>query len=85
MKFSLLSKFLGLEIISETLFYRIQKLYCCPSIKRMWNDVYKDVIHQHFSSSKVLEEKTLLGTLHNLCFMHTHGRESEVGSGPGSG
>ncbi|CAH3152930.1 unnamed protein product [Porites lobata] len=38
LKFSLLSEFLGLEIISETLFYRIQKLYCCPSIKRMWND-----------------------------------------------
>ena len=52
LKFSLLSKFLGLEIISETLFYRIQEFYCCPSIKSMWNDV-EDVIHQHFSSSKV--------------------------------
>ena len=43
LKFSLLSKFLGLEIISERLFYRIQKLYCCPSIKGMWNDVKKSM------------------------------------------
>lgn len=49
-KFSLLSKFLGLEIISETLFYRIQKLYCSPAIKNMWNDV-KGAIHQHFLST----------------------------------
>ena len=88
LKFSLLSKFLGLEIISETLFYRIQKLYCCPSIKSMWNEV-KDVIHEHFSFSKVSLSgdgwiMTLQGTLHDLC-LHTHGRASEVGSGLGSG
>ncbi|CAH3171125.1 unnamed protein product [Porites evermanni] len=48
LKFSLLSKFLGLEIISETFFHRIQKVYCCPSVKSMWNDV-KDVIHDSIS------------------------------------
>ena len=90
MKFSLLSKFLGLEIISETLFYRIQKLYCCPSIKSMWNEV-KDVIHEHFSFSKVSLSgdgriMTLQGTLHDLC-LHTEMEEGlKLGtSGLGSG
>ena len=88
MKFSLLSKFLGLEIISETFFHRIQKVYCCPSVKSMWNDV-KDVIHDSISHPVKfhcwgMEEMILQGTLHDLC-LHTHGRASEVGSGPGSG
>ena len=78
LKFSLLSKFQGLEIISETFFYRIQKVYCCPFIKIMWNDV-KDVIHQHSHAVKFhcqgMEEMTLQGTLHDLC-LHTHGRAS---------
>ena len=51
-KFCLLSKFLGLEIISEALFYSIQKLYCSPAIKNMWSDV-KGAIHQHFLSTGV--------------------------------
>ena len=53
----------------------------------MWNEV-KDVIHQHFSFSKVSlsgdGRMTLQGTLHDLC-LHTHGKASEVGSGLGSG
>ena len=42
--FELLAKFLGLSSISETLFYRIQKLYCCPAVQNMWNQV-KEVVH----------------------------------------
>lgn len=36
--FELLSKFLGLGNISETLFYRVQ-LYCAPAIQNMWGKV----------------------------------------------
>ena len=55
----------------------------------MWNDV-KDVILQHFSSSKVSlsgdgrNDSPAGHSLHDLC-LHTHGRASEVGSGLGSG
>ena len=51
-KFDFLARFLDLEIISETLFYRIQKLYCFPVVQNMWSGV-KTAIHHHFSSSGV--------------------------------
>ena len=37
-----------------------------------------------FSASLLSKFLSLQGTLHDLC-VHTHGRESEVGGGPGSG
>ena len=43
-KFNLQAKFLGLASISESLFYRIQKLYCCPAIICMWTNV-RETIH----------------------------------------
>ena len=49
---NLLAKFLGLETISETLFYRIQKLYCLPAVQKMWGNV-KGVVQQHLSLSGV--------------------------------
>ena len=51
-KFDLLARFLGLETISETLFYRIQKLYCFPVVQNTWSGV-KRAIHHHFLSSGV--------------------------------
>ena len=51
-KINLLAKFLGLETISETLFYRIQKLYCLPAVQKMWGNV-KGVVQQHLSLSGV--------------------------------
>ena len=41
MKFDLLAKFLGLRSVSESLYYRVQKLYCCPAVKNMWGQVKK--------------------------------------------
>lgn len=40
-KVELFAKFLNLQSISESVFYRIQKLYCFPAIQKMWNDVKK--------------------------------------------
>ena len=51
-KFDLLAKFLSLETISESVFYRTQKLYCCPAIQNMWTDV-KTAVHSYLSSSGV--------------------------------
>ena len=82
-KISLLSKFLGLQIISESLFYRIQKLYCCPAIENLWSDV-KGVIHRNLSSSGV----TLSGDCRNdspghTARLHTNGGDNEIGGRPG--
>ena len=65
-KFDLLAKFLGLSSISETLYYRVQKLYCCPSIQNMWSNV-KETIHAHFQSTGV----TLAGDGRNDSPGHT--------------
>lgn len=51
-KINLLAKFLGLQFISETLFYRIQKLYCFPAVQTMWTNM-KSVIHGHLPSTGV--------------------------------
>lgn len=51
-KFELLAKFLGLSSISESLYYRVQKLYCCSSIQNMWSNV-KETTHGHFQSTGV--------------------------------
>jgi len=51
-KFDLLAKFLSLETISESVFYKSQKLYCCPAIQNMWANV-KTAVHSYLSSSGV--------------------------------
>ena len=51
-KINLLAKFFGLQFISETIFYRIQKLYCFPAVQTMWADV-KTAIHGHLPSTGV--------------------------------
>ena len=65
-KFNLLAKFLGLSSISESLFYRVQKLYCNPAIQNMWSNV-KEAIHGHLPSSGV----TLAGDGRNDSPGHT--------------
>ena len=49
-KFNLFAKFLGLSSISESLFYRVQKLNCKPAIQNMWSNV-KEAIHEHLPST----------------------------------
>ena len=51
-KINLLAKFFGLQFISETIFYRIQKLYCFPAVQTMWVDV-KAAINDHLPSTGV--------------------------------
>lgn len=65
-KFNLLANFLGLSSISESLFYRVQKLYCCPAIKSMWSDV-KEALHGHLLADSI----TLAGDGRNDSPGHT--------------
>ncbi|XP_068729053.1 uncharacterized protein [Montipora capricornis] len=65
-KFNLLAKFLGLSSISESLFYRVQKLYCHPAIQNMWSNV-KDAIQGHLPPTGV----TLAGDGRNDSPGHT--------------
>ena len=65
-KFNLFAKFLGLSSISESLFYRVQKLYCQPAIQNMWSNV-KETIHGHLPSTGV----TLAGDGRNDSPGHT--------------
>ena len=51
-KFDLLAKFLSLETISESVFYKSQKLHCCPAIQNMWANV-KTEVHSYLLSSGV--------------------------------
>ena len=51
-KFELFSKFLGLANISETLFYRVQKLYCSPAIQNMWGQV-KHAVQEYLPTTGV--------------------------------
>ena len=70
-KFNLFAKFLGLSSISESLFYRVQKLYCQPAIQNMWSNV-KETIHGHLPSTGV----TLAGDGRNDSPGHTLMEES---------
>ena len=47
-------------------------------------DMYIGISHPEKFHCRGMEEMTLQGTLLDLC-LHTLGRESEVGSGPGRG
>jgi len=51
-KFDLLAKFLGLRSVSKSLYFRVQKLYCCPAVKNMWGQV-KKAVHEHLPSTGV--------------------------------
>lgn len=65
-KFNFFAKFLGLSSISESLFYRVQKLYCHPAIQNLWSNV-KEAIHGHLPSTDV----TLAGDGRNDSPGHT--------------
>lgn len=65
-KFNFFAKFLGLSSISESLFCRVQKLYCHPAIQNLWSNV-KEAIHGHLPSTDV----TLAGDGRNDSPGHT--------------
>ncbi len=45
-KIALLVRFMRLGTLSQSLFTRVQGLYCVPAIERFWADIQRDTLHK---------------------------------------